>query len=462
MGSLYKRGKIWWIAYLDASGKRVLRSSGVNDERVARQRLERVEGSIVERSRTTARPTTVAGWVEVWISGRENWTADLDHGRLKKHVLPVLGSKRLIDVTQNDVRELVKSWGAPGSDLAPRTIRNIWWTLSSLFSAAVTKGLLEKTPCVLVKGDRPKIRDGKRGWRQTAVFSQPEAEALISDKRVPGDRQVVWALGFAAGLRLGEVSALRWRDYDSARKPLGCLSITNSYTRINGEEKGTKTETPRQVPVHPALAAVLTSWKQTGWKEQFGHAPKPEDLVIPNRRGVHLTDNNVQAGRMQDFEALSMRPRRFHDSRRTFISLAQAGGAMKDHLKQVTHGGASAEVMDLYTTLPWLTLCQAVLCLKLKRRKGLRKMPLQSLLQSAEIDLSAQQLQPLPPCPRRDSNPSSKTGLGHTGRGLRWACAGVSLFAPRSSDGDRSNVAVAADQGRRAQVLFAKCAGGAA
>jgi hypothetical protein len=66
----------------------------------------------------------------------------------------------------------------------------------------------------------------------------------------------------------------------------------------------------------------------------------------------------------QDLERLELRPRRQHDARRTFISLAIADGARKDILRWVTHG-PEADIVDLYTTLPWHTLCEEVARLKI-------------------------------------------------------------------------------------------------
>ncbi len=107
----------------------------------------------------------------------------------------------------------------------------------------------------------------------------------------------------------------------------------------------------------------------TGWPELIGRKPTDADLILPNRAGRHLTDNNVTAIRTSNFLALALRHRRFHDARRTFISLAQVDGALPHVLQLITHGNPG-EVMDLYTTLPWTTLCAAVNCLKLKRRGG--------------------------------------------------------------------------------------------
>jgi integrase len=98
-------------------------------------------------------------------------------------------------------------------------------------------------------------------WRKDAVFTHDEAEALISDHRIPFDRQIVYAIELLAGVRTGECAALRWRHYDPAVRPLGKLLVARSYHSQSGREKNTKTEAVKHVPVHPTLAAMLAEWK---------------------------------------------------------------------------------------------------------------------------------------------------------------------------------------------------------
>ena len=63
----------------------------------------------------------------------------------------------------------------------------------------------------------------------------------------------------------------------------------------------------------------------------------------------------------RDLEIADIPHRRLHDARRTFISLAQAGGAQREHLLPVTHSSRSTRAaFDLYTTIPWATRCAAV------------------------------------------------------------------------------------------------------
>ena len=52
-----------------------------------------------------------------------------------------------------------------------------------------------------------------------------------------------------------------------------------------------------------------------------------------------------------------IRSRRGHDLRRTFVSLAEADGVRRDAIESGTHG-ARGDIMSMYTSLPWPTLCE--------------------------------------------------------------------------------------------------------
>lgn len=251
-----------------------------------------------------------------------------------------------------------------GTPLAPRTIIHVHRTFALMFRTAVAEGVVEVNPCVLLPGDLPAKRDKDPTWRKTARFYRPEIRALVSDERNPEDRRVFWGTLFLGATRFGEASALRWSDYDPTARPLGKLIIERSYSTKKQAEKETKTETPREMPVHPALAALLAAWKATGWRELMGRDPTPDDLIIPSREGRNRNVNHMLRRFKQDCERIGISPRRQHDTRRTFISLAREGGA-SDLLKWCTHG-APGEIIDQYTTPSWEKLCAEVLCFRLE------------------------------------------------------------------------------------------------
>ena len=64
-----------------------------------------------------------------------------------------------------------------------------------------------------------------------------------------------------------------------------------------------------------------------------------------------------------------MRARRFHDLRRTGVTVYRQAGADKDTLRLCTHGAPGQDVIELYTSFGWETLCcQIALCALLLTR----------------------------------------------------------------------------------------------
>ena len=94
--------------------------------------------------------------------------------------------------------------------------------------------------------------------------------------------------------------------------------------------KGTKTENPREMPVHPTLAQILASWRDSGFEHLTGRPPQPDDPIVPSRRGAYRNVNSSLRRFHEDLERIGLRVRRQHGVRRTFISIARADGAVAD------------------------------------------------------------------------------------------------------------------------------------
>jgi integrase len=402
MGGIYTRGSKLWIWYFDADGKRLFEptSSRVGEEARARKTLDAIERRVEAEKRTgvPAGELTVKAYGERWLRARPGQgivSAKDDQGRLRLHAWPIVGHILLKDLRPHHVRDMVRALrmkkSSRGSALAPRTIRHVNATLRVMLQEAVIDELIPANPCVFKRGELPQIADKDPNWRAGAVFARGEVEQLISDQRIPEQRRVFNALVFLTGLRTGEVSALRWRSYDSVTEPLGRLQVSSSYSTRLKEEKAVKTKRPREVPVHRTLASILGAWKVGGWERSFGRAPQPDDLLVPAPANSaesstpagqeHLTTDHTLDRFYEDCETLGLRRRRQYDSRRTFISLSLADGARKDILRWVTHG-ATGDIVDAYTTLPWASLCDEVSKFKVDLREG-KVLPFQKVAAAA-------------------------------------------------------------------------------
>src|SRR5205823_5423068 len=92
---------------------------------------------------------------------------------------------------------------------------------------------------------------------------------------------------------------------------------------------------------------ILAEWHARGWATLMGRTAEAGDLIVPSRAKDHRSANHMLKRFHEDCTRVEVPNRRQHDARRTFISLARAGGANADTLKAVTHG-RSQEILDLH------------------------------------------------------------------------------------------------------------------
>jgi integrase len=167
-------------------------------------------------------------------------------------------------------------------------------------------------------------------------------------------------------LRHGEIAGLRWRLYETA-EPLDRMIVATSYGRGK-----TKTGITRRVPVHPALAAIVDTWRTEGWPEIHGRKPKSTDLVVPTRNMTQVSANDAGRAMKYDLDNLGLRKdagehrdRGGHDLRAWFITSCQEAGAHRDLLRVVSHG-TKGDIMSGYTRATWAALCGEVAKLRVE------------------------------------------------------------------------------------------------
>lgn len=349
---------------------------------LAQRRREVRDDTWRPRAQGSARGHTLADYVEKWLALRERSNVRSfrnEAQRLRQHVVPVLGERRLTEVRRQDVRSLVATFAATKSKTtgklpAPRMVHRVYEDLRTMFAYAVeVDELVPVSPCTLkvARGELPKKKDADPRWRSSAIFTRDEVERLISDPGIQLPDRVNYALAFLTGSRIGEVIGLHWRDYDPAARPLGRLVFA---TQHGGDEL--KTEVPREVPVHPVLAALLAEWKLEGFPMYMCRRPTAEDFIVPRWRTKGPIKYPYQSAKtvwrhlQEDLARLGFRHRRVHDARRTLVTLARADGARPDLLRWITHGPSETEMMDVYASPPWATLCEQISSLQLSLRSA--------------------------------------------------------------------------------------------
>jgi integrase len=196
----------------------------------------------------------------------------------------------------------------------PRTIRNALTLLHGVFAFGQRKGWCQANPCKSV--DRPQIDESG----EIHFLEMEEVEALL--RAVPEDDygstdRALYLTATMAGLRQGELLALRWRDVDwtAAR-----IRVRQNYVRgALGTPKSRKGS--RSVPL---IARVATELERHFQRSAY---QVDDDLVFAHPHTGQFLDHSALGRRFKkSLRAAGVREVRFHDLRHTFGTRMAASG----------------------------------------------------------------------------------------------------------------------------------------
>ena len=199
--------------------------------------------------------TTVAQWVEKWLSMR----AELDKARAttrtydtykreSDRLVDAIGKKRLRDVVKSDVQAILNA----RSGMSKKAIKATRNTLKQIFKAAIDDRIITFSPC-----DGIITPSGTEGTHRAIT----DAERDLITNTWKYHRVGIWAmLMLYAGLRSGEIVPLDWkRDIDLKR---GIIYINSAVAyQVNDPiEKDTKSASGvRDIPIVKPLYDALDS-----------------------------------------------------------------------------------------------------------------------------------------------------------------------------------------------------------
>lgn len=252
-------------------------------------------------------------------------------GMTKGHVLAALGDRPASKVTTREIEAMLSAVSTTG--VSARTVNKYRNIVSAVFNYGRKPSTfaLPRNPATVA--DRRREREA-----DALVFYTPEevealARALEAGKhRDPSrpamtsgeisarqaddeqDAQLVRVAAYA-GLRLGELMALRWRDVDFAGS---ALTIARAISA--GVESSPKSGRVRRVPLADQAAAALERMSR---RERYTGS---DDLVFCNVYGRTFDDSALRRRYRRAQSAADIRPLRFHDLRHTFGSLLAASG----------------------------------------------------------------------------------------------------------------------------------------
>jgi integrase len=268
---------------------------------------------------------------------------------LDKRLLPTLGDMRLSDVERRDVQELANR--LTGEGLSASTVQNTLDPLRVIYRRAIRDEEVTANPTERLELRRP---DGRR----ERIADPTEAASLIA--AVDADERALWATAFYAGLRRGELRALRWKHIDLEAR---VIHVSRGWDAIEGEQDVKSAAGKRRVPILDPLVAALIAHKartgRVGDALVFGRTAtdpfNPETVrrnalaawgwkEIPNPAYPDAGTKTIHVKAREDtLESITL-----HEARHTCASLLIAAGVNAKALSVIMGHATIAMTFDTY------------------------------------------------------------------------------------------------------------------
>lgn len=285
----------------------------------------------------------------------------------RAEIMSALGDRPAAEVSTREINALLSTIAARG--LSPRTVNRYRQLVCAIYSYGCREATfgLPKNP-VLAADRRREPEPGRLDFYSpeevealaralaAGLHRDPNAPAVSDDEaaaRAAEDRQDAEIVRVAAyaGLRRGELVALRWHDVDFERRKI----VVRRAVSDGVETTSTKSRRAREVPLPDQAAGALDRLSQRGDFTQG------DDYVFANRLGRRLDGSAVRRRVDRARDRAGLRPLRFHDLRHTYGSLLVAGGidlasvkAAMGHSRITTterylHARSASELADRFT-----------------------------------------------------------------------------------------------------------------
>jgi integrase len=289
---------------------------------------------------------TLGAYLESWLGEQESQVSLRTRQRytslLMGSVVPTLGNVRLGDLTaqhlsdyyrdclanertQRGASEAEKEQG--GRPISPTTVHHRHVTLKTALKRAVEQGLIARNPADMAVAPK-RIRGELR------VLDEKDAGALLA--ALGGTSSDLLAfVALYTGARLGEVLALRWRDFDTAKQMLYIRRKLVEPLRGKGTAAtwysfgSPKSGSGRAIDLD---AATVKRLKQHRAKQNKQRVALPAgawhdlDLIFTNVVGEPLRESRASRTFSSRAKKAGFEGLRFHDLRHTHATLLLMAG----------------------------------------------------------------------------------------------------------------------------------------
>jgi integrase len=326
-------------------GKRIRRKVGGKTKAVVQDRLRALHSDLESGVRAGPNYTVrraAEDWLEEGLDGRSVKTIKKNENVLAP-ILTAIGTRRLRELTANDVRQALTAMAARYSTAAVAMGHN---ALTRAIRHAEARDLVGRNVATLV--ETPKGQTG----RPSKSLTMDQASALLAATEATRMHAYI-SLCLATGIRTEEARALRWAHIDfgdpDAEPPVPASAAVWRSVRSHGD---TKTEKSRRTLALPRMAVdALQVHKERQAKDRFAAGTRwsDHDLVFATKTGAALDAANVR----REFRAACKAAKIGTDwtpreLRHSFVSLMSSSGVPVEEIARLAGHSSSRTTEVVY------------------------------------------------------------------------------------------------------------------
>jgi integrase len=312
-------------------------------EKLTKALADRDMGLVLEgENRTLA--SFLDGWLEGTVKGSVKATTYESYERLIRcHIRPELGRHKLKTLAADHVQALYQR--KLDSGLAPGTVRQIHSVLSRALDQAVRWGTVPRNVC---KATTPPKPDSE----EIRPLDAEQARQFL--RTAGGERfEALYVLAVTAGLRIGELLALRWQDVDLES---GGATLRVRRTKSTAKS-GPVFTTPKngkgrsiRLTRHASEALKVHRAAQNAERLKAGTLWQDNGLVFCTHGGRPLDSHNVARTSFKPLLERAELPNiRFHDLRHTCATLLLSRGHHPKLVQELLGHASVALTLDRYS-----------------------------------------------------------------------------------------------------------------
>jgi len=346
MGSIQKKGKIWYAVFPEKDREKRYRYKWVR-----LGEMKKYDAQVALAAEQTRRKRSIYKDIRK-ISFRELARIWLESQKLDKkprttasyayqisHLLPFVGDSIVSEIFPEDIetfkREMLKKVSATTVNYDLRILR-------SILDTAISWGYSYENPAKLVK----KLKQEKKQFHS---LTKEEVNILIESAE--GQDKCLLMAAIMTGMRLGEILAMKWENLDWENK---IYTVKESYSAFGFNSPKTENSF-RRVNLTEKLIQALREQQaeQNQQRSKKREEYKSQGLIFSSEIGTPINPSNLRSRIFQPIlkEAGLPKSIRFHDLRGAYATLALESGA---NLKYVQNqlGHKTAEItLDIYAKL---------------------------------------------------------------------------------------------------------------